>query len=147
MKSNEHNYLKYWRVVRQYVKVKYELNQADLDMLLFLYSESYFDKNKFEEFDSLLSWDIQRFERLRQSGWIVVFRKRVGSHRTIYQLSIKANRMIQSIYRKLSGEEIPVSNSQNKMFAKNVSHSDKVYRDMILRMNAAIKQQRHLSPE
>jgi hypothetical protein len=143
MKSNTDDYLKYWRVIRQFVKIKYELTQADLDVLLFLYSEKYFDKNKFEEFDSLLSWDVQRFERLRQQGWIVVFRKRVGSHRTIYQLPIKTNRMIQSIYRKLSGEEIPVSNSNNKMFAKNVSHSDKVYRDMILKMNATIKQQRH----
>jgi hypothetical protein len=147
MKSNADDYLKYWRVIRQFVKIKYELTQAELDVLLFLYSEKYFDKNKFEEFDSLLSWDIHRFEKLKQLGWIVVFRKRVGSHKTIYQLSIKSERMIQSIYRKLSGEEIPVSNSTNKMFAKNVSHSDKVYREMILKMNAVIKQQRHPSPE
>jgi hypothetical protein len=53
--------------------------------------------------------------------------------------------MIQSIYRKLNGEEIPVSNTNNKMFAKNVSYSDKVYRNMIIEMNKIIKQQRHPS--
>jgi len=143
MKSNTDDYLKYWRVIRQYVKIKYQLNQADLDMLLFLYSEKYFDRDKFEEFDSLLGWDVQRFERLKREGWILFFRKRAGKFKAIYQLSIKATRMIQSIYRKLNGEEIPVSNSQNKMFLKNVSYSDKVYRNMIKEMNAVIKQQRH----
>jgi hypothetical protein len=147
MKSNQLDYLKYWRVIRQFMKIKYGLNQADLDMLLFLYSEKYFDRGKFEEFDNLLGWDKQRFEKLRQDGWIVVFRKRMGARKAIYQLSIKAVRMIQSIYRKLSGEEIPVSSSNNKMFAKNVSFSDKVYRNMIIEMNKTIKQQRHQTHE
>jgi len=147
MKSNQLDYLKYWRVIRQFVKIKYGLNQADLDMLLFLYSEKYFDRGKFEEFDSLLGWDKQRFEKLRQADWIVVFRKRMGARKAIYQLSIKSNRMIQSIYRKLSGEEIPVSSANNKMFAKNVSYSDKVYRNMIIEMNKVIKQQRHQTHE
>ena len=147
MKSNQHDYLKYWRVIRQFIKIKYGITQADLDMLLFLYSEKYFDRGKFEEFHSLLGWDKQRFEKLRQNEWIVVFRKRMGNRKAIYQLSIKSNRMIQSIYRKLSGEEIPVSSSNNKMFAKNVSYSDKVYRNMIIEMNKVIKQQRHQTHE
>lgn len=147
MKSNQLDYLKYWRVIRQFIKIKYGITQSDLDMLLFLYSEKYFDRGKFEEFDSLLGWDKQRFEKLRQNEWIVVFRKRMGNRKAIYQLSIKSNRMIQSIYRKLSGEEIPVSSSNNKMFAKNVSYSDKVYRNMIIEMNKVIKQQRHQTHE
>lgn len=149
MKSNQQDYLKYWRVIRQFVKIQYELTQADLDMLLFLYSEKYFDKDKFEEFDMLLGWDKQRFERLRQEGWIQSFRHGMtpGGRRAIYQLSIKSNRMIQSIYRKLNGEEIPVSYTSNKVFKRNVSYSDKVYRDMIIEMNKTIKQQRHRSHE
>jgi hypothetical protein len=147
MKSNQHDYLKYWKVIRQYVKIKYELTQSDLDMLLFLYSEKYFDRDKFSEFETLLGWDKQRFEKIRQAGWVEVFRQRMGNRKAIYQLSTKANRMIQSIYRKLSGEEIPVSASQNKMFLKNVSYSDKVYRNMIIEMNKVIKQQRHHSHE
>lgn len=143
-----HNdYLKYWRVIRQYIKIKYNLTQSDLDILLFLKSETYFSKDKFEEFDEILSWDKQRFEKLRQQGWIEVFRKRVGKHKALYQLSFKSKRMLNSIYKKLNGEEIPTSPSQNKMFAKNVSYSDKVYRNMIIEMNRSIKQQRHLSPE
>ena len=65
MKSD---YLKYWRVVRYYVKAKYNLSQADLDILLFLYSESYFSRDKFAEFDSLLSWNETRFDKLLKDG-------------------------------------------------------------------------------
>jgi len=143
-----HNdYLKYWRVIRQYIKIKYNLTQSDLDILLFLKSESYFSKDKFEEFNEILSWDKQRFEKLRQQGWIEVFRKRVGKHKALYQLSFKSKRMLTSIYKKLNGEEIPTSPSQNKMFKTNTSYSDKVYRNMIIEMNRSIKQQRHLSHE
>lgn len=147
MKSNQDDYLKYWRVIRQFVKIKYGLTQSDLDMLFFLYSEKYFDRDKFGEFDSLLGWDKQRFEKLRQAGWIEVFRKRMGARKAIYQLSSKSVGMIRSVYKKLSGEEIPVSQSQNRMFLKNVSYTDKVYRNMITEMNKLIKQQRHRAPE
>ena len=147
MKSNTDDYLKYWRVIRQFVKIKYELTQSDLDMLLFLYSEKYFGQDKFQEYDTLLGWDVTRFFRLQKHGWIIKFRNRVGNRKALYQLTSKTTRMIQSIYRKLNGEEIPVSQSQNKMFAKNVSYTDKVYRDMIKEMNAVIKQQRHRAPE
>lgn len=149
MKSNHDNYLKYWRVIRQWVKIKYELTQSDLDMIFFLYSEDYFDRDKFEEFDRLLGWDKNRFNRLINSGWIQVFRNYMspGGRRAIYMLSPKAKVMVKLVYNKLNGEEIPVSQSQNKMFAKNVSYSDRRYRAMILEMNDLIKQQRHHAPE
>jgi hypothetical protein len=145
MKSDRDDYLKYYRVIRQFIKIKYEITQADLDMLLFLYSEKYFGRDKFDEYTKLLGWDVVRFFRLQQEGWIVKFRNRVGKRKALYKLTIKSERMIQSIYRKLSGEEIPTSLSQNKMFLKNASYLDKAYRDMIIQMNEVIRQQRHLS--
>ena len=149
MKSNTDDYLKYWRVIRQFTKIKYGLSQSDLDILFFLYSEKYFDTDKFKEFDSLLGWDKSRFYRLMKKEWIATFRHGMspGGRRVIYTLTPKATNMIRSVYKKLSGEEIPTSQSQNKMFAKNVSYSDKVYRNMIKEMNAIIKQQRHHAPE
>ena len=140
MKSD---YLKYWRVVRQFIKVKHKLSQSDLDILLFLKSEEYFSKDKFQEFDDLISWEKHRFERLRQEGWIEVFRKRMGKRKALYQLSQKAKRVTTSIYKYLNGKEIPTSNDGNPMFLRNVSYTDKVYRNFIIKMNAFIKQQRH----
>lgn len=147
MKIKSNDYLKYWRVIRYFYKAKYGLNQADLDMMLFLYSESYFTKDKFVEFDELLSWNVTRFEKLRRNGWITVFRKRMGKRKALYELSYKGTRMITEIYKKLNGDEIPTSSSHNPMFQKNVSYNDKVYRNMVIQMNKAIKQQQHQTPE
>ncbi len=144
MKSD---YLKYWRVIRQFIKSKYGLTQADLDMLLFLYTEDYFSKDKFQEFNELLSWDVTRFDRLRRDKWIEVFRKNMGKRKALYTLSYKTKRMINSLYKKLNGEEIPTSPSKNPMFKRNVKYSDKVYRNFIKEMNASIRQQRHHAPE
>ena len=141
------DYLKFWRVIRYFVKAKYEISTGDLDVLLFLYSEKYFGKEKFQEFDELLSWDKNRFDQLLKNGWIEVFRKRVGKNKTLYSLSFKANRMIHSIYEKLNGAAIPESSTSNPMFKSNVSYTDKVYRNMIVEMNKFIRQQRHLAPE
>ena len=139
------DYLKYWRVIRYFIKAKYGITTADLDMILFLNSEIYFGKDKFQEFNNLLSWDEGRFKRLLRDGWIEVFRKREGVHKTLYSLSYKTKRVVNSIYKKLNGEEIPTSQTSNPMFAKNVSYSDKIYRNMIIEMNKFIKQQRHHS--
>ena len=142
MKSD---YLKYWRVIRYFIKAKYNITTADLDMLLFLNSEIYFGRDKFEDFNNLLSWDEARFKRLLKEGWIEKFRKGKNGMRTVYCLSYKTKRVIKSIYNKLEGEEIPTSQTSNPMFAKNVSYSDKIYRNMIIEMNKFIKQQRHRS--
>jgi DNA-binding MarR family transcriptional regulator len=112
-------------------------------MLLFLYSEKYFGRDRFDEFDDLLGWDVMRFQRLVKEEWIIKFRNRVGKRKALYKLTHKAESMIQSMYRKLSGEEIPVSHNGNKLFHRNVSYLDKAYRDMIIEMNKTIKQQRH----
>ena len=142
MKSD---YLKYWRVIRYFIKAKYDLNTQELDMLLFLNSEQYFDIGRFKEFDNLLSWDKHRFYKLLKKGGIEKFRKGQNGLRTVYCLSYKTKRLIKSVYNKLEGEEIPTSKTHNPMFAKNVCYSDKVYRNMIIEMNKFIKQQRHHS--
>jgi hypothetical protein len=141
------DYLKYWRIIRQYIKVKYGLTQSELDVLLFLNSEGYFNKDKFAEFDKVLSWDESRFNKLLRDGWIEVFRKRHGKTKGLYTLSYKAKRVVTSVYKKLNGEELPTSPSQNPMFLKNVSYTDRRYREAIIEMNEFIRQQRYLSPE
>lgn len=139
--------LKYWRVIRQYIKVKYGLTQSDLDMILFLNSEGYFSRDKFLEYNKLLSWDKERFDRLLKEEWFFMFRKRRGRFRALYGLTPKARKVVTSIYDKLSGAQMPTSPSQNPMFLKNVSYSDKMYRQAIMEMNAAIKQQQRHAPE
>jgi len=141
------DYLKYWRVVRYFIQAKYGLTQSDLEVLLFLYSEKYFSKDKFDEFDELISWDEDRFDKLLRDDWLNVFRKKVGNRRTVYELSYKARRVIGLVYKKLNGEELPEHPSVNPLFKNTASYMDKVYRNYIIEMNKFIRQQRHRSRE
>ena len=138
MRKITDDYLKYWRVIRYYVKERYGLTQADLDMILFLNSENYFDKDKFKEFDSLMSWNVTRFDQLLRDGWIVLFRRGFKGSRAVYTLPYKTSCLIKLIYNLLSGNEIPMGKS-NTMFNKNVKYTDKVYRNMIMEMNKTFK--------
>ena len=146
MKSNTPDYLKYWRVIRYYIKARYGLSQAELDMLLFLNSERYFGKEKFDEFDSLLGWDKKRFKAMMDGGWIELFRKGYTRTRNIYQLSFKAKAVIEEIYKKLEGKDIPISDGVNPMFAKKVGFNDKVYRHMILKMRDEVRRLKQRPP-
>jgi hypothetical protein len=146
MKTPPNDYLKFWRVVRYYIKAKHGLGQADLDILLFLYSEGYFGQEKFLLFSEMVSWDVNRFKRLKRQGWIEIFRKRKGNQKTLYDLSYKSKRVIGSIYKILNGEEIPVSTAANPMFAKNVCYNDKVYRNAIIQMNTYQKEHKYRKP-
>ena len=137
------DYLKYWRVVRYFIKSKYGLTTAELETLLFLKSETYFDKKKFKEFNELCSWDRNRFDRLLRDGWIDVFRKREGSNKTIYKLSFKSKKVINSVYDKLNGNEIPSTDNNNPMFFKKVKYTDKGYKNMIKEMNRQIRAKKY----
>ena len=64
-----HNYLKYWRVIRYWAKAKYGLTTPDLDMMFFLYSEDYFNKTKFKDFEQISAHVTSNFENpLLRSG-------------------------------------------------------------------------------
>lgn len=140
-------YLKYYRVIRYFFCAKYNLTYPDLEMLFFLHDEKYFSRKDFKKFNELFSWDKNRFERLRKEEWISTFRKHYKGTKAVYMLSNKSKRMIDSFYKKLAGEEIPETSTGNPLFKRNVSYTDKVYRNMIIEMNEFIKQQRCLSPE
>jgi hypothetical protein len=146
MENQPNDYLKFWRVIRYYTCAKYKITPAELDMLLFLKSEEYFDTSKFEEYDEILPWDKRRLQKLMREGWIEVFRKHTCQRRAIYTLSLKCKRMLSTVYKRLSGEEIPTS-LFNPLFKKNVKYTDKVYRNMIKQMNETIRQRQRQTPE
>ena len=106
-----------------------------------------FTKTKFKRFEQIMSWDVNRFDRLLRDGWIHVWRKRQGKQATLYELTYKSKRIITDIYKKLNGEEVAESAHSNPLFRDDASYMDKVYRQSIIEMNNFIKQQRHLSLE
>ena len=119
---SSYNYLKYWRVIRYWAKAKYGLTTPDLDMLFFLYSEEYFNKTRFKEFEEVMSWDVNRFYSLLKNGWISVWRKRKGNETTLYEVSFKGKMAVNTIYKKLNGEEIGEHPRVNPLFRKQQRH-------------------------
>ena len=138
----KHDYMKYWRVIRYFFKIKYDLSTSDLDMLLFLHSEKYFNRQKFNEFSEIFPWDKNRFQSLRKRGWITIFRKRKGKQTTLYEISYKGKIMISTMYKKLDGDPLPETHVANPLFLKNVPYMHKVYRNEIIKMNKFIREQR-----
>lgn len=144
-KEPSFNYLKYLKIVRYWAKRTHEVGLADLEMLLFLYSERLFKRTDFNDYEELFSWDVNRFNNLVKKGWISLWRKKKGSEAALYEVSYKGKRLILSVYKKLSGEEtISESPNKNPIFKKDSPYTDKVYRRAIKRMNkTTTQQQRH----
>lgn len=143
-RTRKNDYLKYWRVVRKYIKERYGLSQVDLDILLFLYSEPYFTRDTFDEFDRVCPWDLQRFENLRQQGWIVVFRKNNHYSKALYDLSHKAKQLCALTYKLLNGE-VGFNKDQgvsDMWSVKSSNYSSKVQRDIIEKINNQVKQKK-----
>ena len=134
------DYLKYWKVVKQWARARYNLGTADIEMMLFLYSEGLFTKFQFEEFNEIMSWDKNRFHKMLKDEWIIKWRERKGIESTLYELGFKGKRVCASIYKKLNKEEtISEDRRRNPMFNKSTEYSNKVYRKMIKKMNQEVK--------
>ncbi len=134
------DYLKYWKVVKQWARAKYNLGTADIEMMLFLYSEGLFTKFQFEEFNEIMSWDKNRFHKMLKDKWIIKWRERQGRESTLYELGFSGKRVCASIYKKLNKEEtIAEDRKNNPMFERSTEYSNKVYRKMIKKMNNEVK--------
>ena len=141
----KHDFLKYWRVVRYYVKAKYDLTTPDLEMLLFLYSEKYFSRSDFKIYSEIMAWDRNRFDRLRTNGWLDIFRKpnRKAGVGAIYMLSMKGRQAIKNIYLFLMGDiQLSSKAPHTRLANKKASYADKTYLNMIKKMNKEYKKMR-----
>jgi len=132
----EHNYLKYWRVVRYWALKKYEISQEELEILLYLYDEDLFTRDGFVEFEGLLTWDKSRFDAMQRKGWITVWRPNNGyKGKKVYTLSVQAKRICNTVYKKLLQEEQIPENGQNNPIFRGNSYMDRKYRSIIQKMN------------
>ena len=123
---------KYYRLVRRWVCDTYNLNTADIELLVYLDCKKRFTRQGFLDGAYTMHWDKNRWERLRRDGWIEVFRQgdRKKSKGTIFKTSFKCQQIITRMYRILLGEEdLPFS-------SRSVYHKNKTYTDKT--MNKAI---------
>jgi len=132
----ELNLLKHYRIIRKWACKNNNLNDADLELLIYLESIDRFTKQDFKTGTYSYSWDNRRWNRLLKEGWIVVWRKRNRTTQKyhIYKVSIKCKQLTSRMYRIMLGEEdIPVTKS-NKIFNRS-NYTDKVLAASIINVN------------
>lgn len=136
------DFLMYYKPVMYWFKKKNNMTQSEVEMLLYLYGHNLFSKKEFKTFGRLMSWDSDRFKKLMNDGWIVLWRKfsHKKNNHNLYTLSVKGKRLCNSFYKKLISEEtIPTRSDLNPMFKKDASYMDKKYREIIQKMNGLVK--------
>ena len=65
---------KYYRIVRKWACKQNGLTDADLELLIYLDCKVRFTRNDFINGTYTMSWDKARWEKLRNDGWIDVWR-------------------------------------------------------------------------
>lgn len=136
------DYLKYFRVVKYWAMRQHNLSGADVDMLLFLESEYLFKRSDFTAYQQIFPWDTVRFQDLVKRGFISAYREKTRGQTFLYTVSVKAKCIIRSIYDKLEGKQTMSETAwKNPMFQKKVCYQDKVYRNVMKRVNTEIKEQ------
>ena len=129
--------LQHYRIIRKWACKNNGLNDADLELLIYLDCIDLFSKKDFELGSYSYSWDNRRWNKLIQNDWIVVwrYRNRTTQKFNIYKVSFKGKQLIKRIYRIMLGEEdIPTSTKRNKIM-KGETYIDKVLQTSIKNVN------------
>ena len=131
------NLLKHYRIIRKWACKTCNLNDADLELLIYLDAIEFFNKNDFITGTYSYSWDNRRWNRLLKQGWITVWRRRNRTTQKyhIYKVSVKCKQLISRMYRIMLGDEdIPTNKKTNKIM-KGESYIDKVLSKSIIYVN------------
>jgi hypothetical protein len=122
------NLLKHYRIIRKWACRNNNLNDADIELLIYLDCMDMFTKEDFKTGTYSYSWDNRRWNRLLKEDWITVWRKRNRTTQKyhIYKVSFKGKQLISRIYRIMLGhEDIPTSTKRNSIMKGN-TYTDKV---------------------
>ena len=109
--------LKHYRIIRKWACKSYDLQEADLELLIYLDAIDFFTKDDFKKGTYSYSWDNRRWNRLLKEGWIYVWRERNRTTQkyNIYKVSVKCKQLISRMYRIMLGdEEMPIKKLENK---------------------------------
>jgi hypothetical protein len=132
----ELNLLKHYRIIRKWACRNNDLNDADLELLIYLDCMEFFTKKDFEMGVYSYSWDNRRWNRLLKQDWIKVWRHRNRTTQKyhIYKVSFKGKQLISRIYRVMLGEEDINTGRRNKII-NGETYTDKVMTKAIYNVN------------
>lgn len=119
--------LKYYRVVRKWAAKQNGLTDSELELIIYLYHLDLFTIKDYQAGAYIYMWDKKRWLRLKQQGWIEVWRngdRKSGNH-NIYKATFKTKLLVTRIYKILLGQE-DIPYKESNVFFKNKSYTDKV---------------------
>lgn len=130
------NLLKHYRIIRKWACKNNGLNDADLELLIYLDCLDFFTRHDFEIGSYSYSWDKKRWDKLYAEGWITTWRKRNNTTQkyNIYKVSFKCKQLISRMYRIMLGEE-DLPTSHRNIISKKKSYSDRVLMKSIENVN------------
>ena len=124
-------------VIRKWACRNNNLNDADLELLIYFDCMGLFSKQDFKVGTYAYSWDNRRWNKMIKSDWIVVWRKRNRTTQKyhIYKVSFKCKQLIARMYRIMLGDEdVPMSKKRNKIM-RGETYMDKVLINAIKNVN------------
>ena len=127
----ELNLLKHYRTIRKWACKTNNIQEADLELLIYFDCLDLFTKNDYKTGTLAFSWDNKRWNRLLKEGWITVWRKRNMTTQKyhIYKTSFKCRQLITRLYKMmLDKEEIPLIKNPR-------SYTEKVLTQAIRKIN------------
>ena len=131
------NLLKHYRLIRKWACRNNNLNDADLELLIYFDCMELFTKQDFKVGTYAYSWDIRRWNKMIKNNWIVVWRNRNRTTQkyNIYKVSFKCRQLIAKMYRIMLGEDdVPTSKRRNSIM-HGKTYTDKVLITAIKNVN------------
>ena len=127
------NLLKHYRLIRKWACRNNNLNDADLELLIYFDCMDLFTKQDFKIGTYAYSWDNRRWNKMVKNNWIVTWRQRNRTTQkyNIYKVSFKCKQLIARMYRIMLGEEdLPTSKRRNPIM-RGKTYTDKVFNKAI----------------
>ena len=131
------NLLKHYRLIRKWACRNNDLNDADLELLIYFDCMDLFTKQDFKIGTYAYSWDNRRWNKMIKNNWIVVWRNRNRTTQkyNIYKVSFKCRQLIAKMYRIMLGEDdVPTSKRRNSIM-HGKTYTDKVLITAIKNVN------------
>ena len=131
------NLLKHYRLIRKWACKNNNLNDADLELLIYFDCMDLFTKQDFKIGTYAYSWDNRRWNKMVKNNWIVTWRQRNRTTQkyNIYKVSFKCKQLIARMYRIMLGEEdLPTSKRRNPIM-RGRTYTDKVLITAIHNLN------------
>lgn len=153
------DYLKYYRVIRSYLALQHDIDNNQVEMLMYLYSFSYFTWDDIAPFQKTIFFARNAFDELVERMFINIYaeykiekggrgRGRGGGRKNrvncvTYKLSQKSKAICASFYAFMEKERLLEMNQHDNVLLR-YNHSKRVVatRDMMFLLNKEIQLKR-----